>query len=52
MHNAAKTDTVLADLLHRLHRPFNTWYKELRTQGKAMKEAHHVPEGDEYPYRK
>jgi len=52
MLNAAKTDTVLADLLHRLHRPFNTWYKELRTQGKAMKEAHHVPEGDEYPYRK
>ena len=50
MLNAAKADTVLADMLHRLHRPFNTWFKEWRKQSKAMKEAHHPPEGDEYPY--
>ncbi|MCF8275614.1 MAG: hypothetical protein K9J17_02680 [Flavobacteriales bacterium] len=50
MLNAAKTDTVLADMLHRLHRPFNTYMKELRLQGKAMKQAHEPPEGDVYPY--
>lgn len=50
MLNSAKTDTVLADMLHRLHRPLNTWLKELRQQSDAMKEAHHPPEGDVYPY--
>lgn len=50
MLNAAKTDTVLADMLYRLHRPLNTWLKELRKQREPMKEAHHPPEGDEYPY--
>lgn len=51
MLRAAETDTVLADMLHRLRRPFNTWVKEYFKQKDAMKEAHHPPEGDRYPYR-
>ncbi len=51
MLRAAETDTVLADLLYRLQYPLYTYMKELVKQGKAMKEAHHPPEGDRYPYR-
>ena len=51
MLRASETDTVLADMLHRLRRPFNTWVKEYFKQKDAMKEAHHPPEGDRYPYR-
>jgi hypothetical protein len=51
MHNAARTDTVLADLLYRLRHPISTYLKELRLQSDAMKAAHHPPEGDRYPYR-
>lgn len=51
MLNAARTDIVLADLLHRLRRPLSTYLKELRKQHKPMKEAHHPPAGDRYPYR-
>ena len=51
MLRAAETDTVLADMLHRLRRPFNTWLSEYFKQKDAMKEAHHPPEGDRYPYR-
>ena len=51
MLRAAETDTVLADLLYRLQYPVYTYIKELVKQGKAMKEAHHPPEGDRYPYR-
>lgn len=50
MLNAANTDTVLADMLHRIEHPFSAWFKEYRKQRKAMKEAHHPPEGDRYPY--
>ena len=50
MLNAAKTDTVLADMLYRLKHPISTWFKEYRKQKDAMKEAHHPPEGDRYPY--
>jgi len=48
---AAKTDTVLADLIHRIKHPLSTYVKEFFKQRKAMKEAHHPPEGDRYPYR-
>lgn len=51
MLNAARTDTVLADLLHRLRYPVWTYLQELNRQGKAMREAHHPPPGDRYPYR-
>lgn len=51
MLRAAETDTVLADMLQRLRRPFNSWVKEYFKQKDAMKEAHHPPAGDRYPYR-
>lgn len=51
MHNAAKTDAELADMLQRLRRPFNSWVKEYFKQKDAMKQAHHPPPGDSYPYR-
>ena len=50
MMNAAKSDTVMADMLYRIHHPLSTYMKELRQQKDAMKEAHHAPVGDEYPY--
>ena len=51
MLRAAAQDTVLADLLQRLRRPFNSWVKEYFKQRKALKDAHHPPPGDRYPYR-
>lgn len=51
MKNAATQDPDIADLLHRIKRPFNTWVKEYFIQREAMKEAHHPPEGDVFPYR-
>lgn len=50
MLNAAKTDPELADMLQRLRRPFNSWVREYFRQKDAMKEAHHPPPGDTYPY--
>lgn len=51
MLRAAEKDTVLADMLQRLRRPFNSWVAEYFKQKDAMKEAHHPPAGDRYPYR-
>lgn len=51
MRNAAQTDLELADLLQRLKRPFNWWVKEYFKQKEALKQAHHPPPGDRYPYR-
>lgn len=51
MLRAAEKDTVLADMLQRLRRPFNSWVREYFKQKDAMKEAHHPPAGDRYPYR-
>jgi hypothetical protein len=51
MLNAARTDTSLADLLHRIKHPVSTYISEYFKQRKAMKQAHHPPEGDTYPYR-
>lgn len=51
MLRAAEKDTVLADMLQRLRRPFNRWVAEYFKQKDAMKEAHHPPAGDRYPYR-
>lgn len=51
MLRAAENDPDLADMLHRLKHPVGTWIKEYFRQRKAMKEAHHPPEGDSFPYR-
>lgn len=51
MLRAAAQDTALADMLQRLRRPFNSWLKEYFKQRKALKDAHHPPPGDRYPYR-
>jgi hypothetical protein len=51
MLNASRTDTSLADLLHRIKHPVTTYISEYFKQRKAMKQAHHPPEGDTYPYR-
>lgn len=51
MLRAAEKDSDLADMLHRLKYPFGTWVREYFKQRKAMKEAHHPPEGDTFPYR-
>lgn len=50
MLRAAANDPDLADLLHRLKYPVGTWIKEYFRQREAMKQAHHPPAGDRFPY--
>lgn len=51
MLRAAAKDADLADMLHRLKHPVGTWIAEYFRQREAMKQAHHPPEGDRFPYR-
>lgn len=51
MRNAAQRDATLADLIHRIKHPVDTYIDEYFKQRKAMKQAHHPPPGDVYPYR-
>lgn len=51
MLRAAEKDADLADMLHRIRNPVGTWIKEYFRQRNAMKQAHHPPDGDSFPYR-
>ena len=50
MKSAAVNDPELADLLHRLHHPITTYFKELKKQKNDIAHAQFPPKGDRYPY--
>lgn len=51
MIEAARSDSDLADLLHRLKHPITTYFREIHKQKSAMIQAIHPPPGDQFPYR-
>jgi hypothetical protein len=50
MIRAASKDTILADMLHRLKHPVSTYARSYFKQQNDMKQAHHPPPGDRFPY--
>lgn len=50
MRHAALTDTILADMLHRIKHPVSTYIRTYFKHRDDMKKAHLPPPGDQFPY--